>query len=333
MGPGARRAGRLRRVLLRAGVDRAAGLGAAPGRVRRRPHRRDRPALVVEALEPRWLPVRVRRRRPRGHRSAARGPQARRDDGARSGAGGRDRRAGRRRPRRGPARRVPVPARGPHRCPDRGRLPDRRVRGRSLPVGHPRRALLGDRRLAGRPGHPRRPRRVLRPRRRPARPSRPDRHRRTSSSRRRPASRPEPAGATSESRRVCCARPGRSRRISTNTIDSSPAAIRGRCGATGRRTILAPVPVDRDRSQDADPRTLHQFRWQDLARQWLGTTASGARLVSRRLPAGRIPPELVRGSSVRASNQPVRASSAAPTLPITCAGLRRMSRSPQRTTR
>ncbi len=47
-----------------------------------------------------------------------------------------------------------------------GRLPDRPLRGLALPLGHPRRALLGHRRLARRARHPGRPGRVLRPRRR-----------------------------------------------------------------------------------------------------------------------------------------------------------------------
>ena len=47
-----------------------------------------------------------------------------------------------------------------------GRLPDRPLRGVALPLGDPRRGLLGDRGLAGRARHPRGARRVLR--RRPA---------------------------------------------------------------------------------------------------------------------------------------------------------------------
>ena len=47
----------------------------------------------VEAVQPRRLPRRVRRRRPGARRTAPRGAQARRDDGALAGAAGRARRA------------------------------------------------------------------------------------------------------------------------------------------------------------------------------------------------------------------------------------------------
>ncbi len=52
-------------------------------------------ALAVQALQPGRLPGRVRRRRSRSGGRAARGPQARRDDGAPAGAAGDDRAAGR----------------------------------------------------------------------------------------------------------------------------------------------------------------------------------------------------------------------------------------------
>ena len=63
-----------------------------------------RRALAVEAIEPRRRARRLLRRRRRPRALPARGAQARRDDGARPGAGRRRRRARRRRARRGAAR-------------------------------------------------------------------------------------------------------------------------------------------------------------------------------------------------------------------------------------
>ena len=103
VGPGARRAGALRRVLRRVHLGRA-----APHDPRARRRRRARRALAVEALEP------GRRRgpastpaTPTSSRYLARGAQARRVHGARPGAGGRRRGLGRRRPRRRAARALP----------------------------------------------------------------------------------------------------------------------------------------------------------------------------------------------------------------------------------
>ena len=81
------------------------------------------------------------------------GPQQARDDrGAR---------------RRHARRRAARPVRRPPRQAARGaggrRLPDRPLRGVALPVGHPRRGLLGHGVGPGRPRHPGRPRRLLRP--------------------------------------------------------------------------------------------------------------------------------------------------------------------------
>ena len=74
---------------------------------------------------------------------------------------------------RGPSYDAPVGARV-------GRVPDRPLRGLALPLGHPRRTLLGHRRLVRRPRHPGRPGSVLRPGRRAPRPHRLHRHRRAS---------------------------------------------------------------------------------------------------------------------------------------------------------
>ncbi len=74
----------------------------------------------------------------------------------------------RRRPRRRRARlRAARPVRGPASRPARGpggaRLPDRAQRGEPLPVGDPRRAVLGHRGVPRGAGHPGRARRLLRP--------------------------------------------------------------------------------------------------------------------------------------------------------------------------
>ena len=87
----------------------------APRRLRRRPHRPARGALDEQVVEPRGVPRRVRDRRPRGRRGAARDPQARRDDGAPPRAGRDGGRGVRRRARRRPGgglRPAPRPAAG-----------------------------------------------------------------------------------------------------------------------------------------------------------------------------------------------------------------------------
>ena len=65
-------------------------------------------------------------------------------------------------------------------------LPDRPLRGVAVPLGDPRRGLLGHRLGAGRPRHPGRPGVVLRPRRQAARPGGLHRHRRAHRRRRHP---------------------------------------------------------------------------------------------------------------------------------------------------
>ena len=70
-----------------------------------------------------------------------------------------------------------------------GRLPGRPLGGVALPVGQPRRAVLGHGRRAGRAGDPGRARRVLRCRRCPARPGGVHRHRRAGAGRRTPPGR------------------------------------------------------------------------------------------------------------------------------------------------
>ena len=99
LGPGARRAGGIRRVLPGPGLGRRAAVGTASRGVRRRPHRSAGGALAVQELLAGRLPGRLRRRRRRRGRRAAGGAQTRRDDGADTGAGGHGRRARRRRPR------------------------------------------------------------------------------------------------------------------------------------------------------------------------------------------------------------------------------------------
>ena len=77
-------------------------------------------------------------------------------------AAGHDRRARRRPARRGAARAVRRAPDAAARSTRAGRLPDRPLGGVALPLGHPRRGLLGHRRRAGRARCPGRARRVLR---------------------------------------------------------------------------------------------------------------------------------------------------------------------------
>ena len=152
------RPGLLRRVLRRVHVERA-----RPHDPRARTRRRRGRALAVEALEPRRRPARLLRRRPRAGAVPPRGAQARRDDGARTGAGGRGGGVGRRRPRRAPARRLPAPARARRRGARRlGGHRHRPSRRRFLPLVRCR-GRLGVRRAPG-PGRGRggQPGRVLR---------------------------------------------------------------------------------------------------------------------------------------------------------------------------
>ena len=81
--PRARRPAGLRRVLPRVRLGGRAGLGAAPGRLRRQPRGDPRGPLAVEAVQPGRLPVRLRGRRPGGGRRAARRTQEPRPDDAR----------------------------------------------------------------------------------------------------------------------------------------------------------------------------------------------------------------------------------------------------------
>ncbi len=82
LGPGAGRGPRLGRVLHRPGLDRRAGVRAAPGGGRAGARRPARGALRVQAVEHGRLPGRFRHRRSRADRGAAGDPQARRDDDA-----------------------------------------------------------------------------------------------------------------------------------------------------------------------------------------------------------------------------------------------------------
>ena len=92
------------------GWDADAGVGAASGRSAAAT---TRGLLAVHSLSKRsnlaGYRAGVRRRRPGAGARAARGAQARRDDGARPGAGGDGRRARRRRARRGAAGALPAP--------------------------------------------------------------------------------------------------------------------------------------------------------------------------------------------------------------------------------
>ena len=106
VGSRARRSGLLRRVLRRVHLE-----GPGPHDPGVRSGRPGRGPLAVETLEPRRPPGGLLRGRSRAGQLPAGDPQARRDDGARPGAGGRDRRAGRRRPRDAAARALPEPAR------------------------------------------------------------------------------------------------------------------------------------------------------------------------------------------------------------------------------
>ena len=148
------RAGRgrgVRRVLPGAVRPTAPGhVDPAPRRLRRRPHRPARGALDEQVVEPRGVPRRVRDRRPGGGRGAARGPQARRDDGAPPGPGRDGGRGVRRRARRragGGLRPAPRPAAG-----GAGGVgaQGRALRGRAVPVGDGGRARAA-RRSAGSP--------------------------------------------------------------------------------------------------------------------------------------------------------------------------------------
>ena len=151
--PRARHDPGLRRVLPRVRVGRRARsrvlhpdvCGDSPRGHPRRP-------LALQALQPRGLPLRVRRRRPGPRRRAARRPQEPRPADARPAAARDDRRPRRRRPRRRAARAVRRSARQAARGAGACRLPHRALRGLALPVGHARRGLLGHRGRARRPG-------------------------------------------------------------------------------------------------------------------------------------------------------------------------------------
>ena len=132
--------------------------------------------LAQQAVEPGRLPLGLRRGRPRAGGPPARGAQARGDDRARAGAGRHRGRARRRRARRPAARGVPRAPRGaPHRS-GRQRVPDRPLGRGLVPVGHPRRGLLGHRRLVGPARGARGPRRLLRRGGSATRPDRPHRN-------------------------------------------------------------------------------------------------------------------------------------------------------------
>ena len=150
LGPGARRRRGQRRVLPRLRLGGRAGLGAAPGGDRRRPHRRAGRALAVQAVQPGRLPGRVRGRRPGAGRRPAGDAQARRADRAGAGAGGRHRRVRGRHARGRAARAVRGPPSAAAPGAGEGRLHRRALRGRALPLGDPRAGRLGRGRGAGR---------------------------------------------------------------------------------------------------------------------------------------------------------------------------------------
>ena len=110
--PRARRAAGQRRVLHRVRLGGRGVLRPAPADLRRLPRGPARGALAVQALQPRRLPLRLRRRRPGRGRRAARRTQEPRPDHARPPAARHDRGARRRPARRGAARAVRRPPRG-----------------------------------------------------------------------------------------------------------------------------------------------------------------------------------------------------------------------------
>ena len=193
LGPRARRGRGQRRVLPDAGLGgRRRSSVLSPSVSGGDYDRRARRALAVQAVQPGRLPGRLRGRRPGAGRRAAGGPQARRHDRARR----------RCRPRwwpRSTTRRTSTEQRARY-AARRARAARRRWTAAGfaidhseagpLPVGDPRRGLLGHRGLAGRAGHPGRARR-----RSTARPATahvrvaPDRHRRAHRRRRCPARR------------------------------------------------------------------------------------------------------------------------------------------------
>ncbi len=112
--PGARGAAGLRRVLPRVllgdGRGPRTGVGAASRRLRGRPHRDPHGALAVQAVQPRWLPLRLRCRRPPRGRGAAGGAAQPGLDDARAAAARDAGRARRRRACRGAAHPLRPPA-------------------------------------------------------------------------------------------------------------------------------------------------------------------------------------------------------------------------------
>ena len=125
------------------GWDARAGLGAPPRRLRRLVRRHPGGPLAEQAQQPGRLPLRLRRRRPRAGRRAARGSQEPRPDDARPPAGRDGGRPGRRRPRRRATRAVRRPpgraAPGPGGCG----VPDRPLRGVAVPLGDARARTAG----------------------------------------------------------------------------------------------------------------------------------------------------------------------------------------------
>ena len=134
--PRARHDPGLRRVLHRVRVGGgAAALDPRPAGQRRLARRDPRRALAVQALQPRGLPLRLRRRRPGPRRRAARRPQEPRPPDARPPAARDDRRAGGRRARRRAARDVRRPPHEAEAGAGVRRVPDRPLRGLALPLG------------------------------------------------------------------------------------------------------------------------------------------------------------------------------------------------------
>ena len=127
--PRARHDPRLRRVLHRVRLvrrpRRQAAVDPRPAGQRRLARGHPRRPLALQALQPRGLPLRLRRRRPRPGRRAPRGPQEPRPADARPAAARDDRRARRRRARRRAARDATPPA--ARRCARRSSRPGFRI--------------------------------------------------------------------------------------------------------------------------------------------------------------------------------------------------------------
>ena len=160
------------------GATRADAQHPRPAGLRRQPRGPARRLLAVQAVQPRRLPGRVRRRRPGAGAPAARGPQARRDDRARGRCS---------RPWSPRSATTPTwPSR--RRGTPRGGGAAAGVEAAGYRVDHSDAGLylwatrgedaLGPRRRAGGPRHPGGPRHLLRGGRSRARAHRPHRHRR-----------------------------------------------------------------------------------------------------------------------------------------------------------